>query len=299
MQWVRAAPLSGTVGATSSAARLPARVVLVPAAVSEQLGGQNARCTLTPAGRFDFGLVPSGDYALTVNAGPAGWIHQPVQVESEAVHLDLQLQPPFTVSGRIEFRSTGRAEVPGDAAHVTVRLAPERLQAGSTMPTAQAGPDGSFTLRGVPGGTYRLRASSSAGWTQATGRLGEVDTLDVPVTVAGDRDDGLVVMVDQETAVLAQVTDNEGRPVSEGRVVIFPADRSQWIPGSRSVRVIRLSPTGTASVSGLPAGRYLIAVIPDSDQQPVNIRRLQSLSTGATPFVLAEGDQRRVPLRIR
>jgi len=300
MLWVTAAPVSGTVSAQSGTVRPGARAVLVPAVQAAQLGGHTARwATLTPAGRFEFGHVPSGPYQLTVNAGSSGWVRRDVMVGLDAIQLELELQRPFIVSGRIEFRMTGRAESPGNPAEVTVRLMPERLQAGSVVATATAGADGSFTLRGVPGGRYRLQATSSGGWVQSAGFLDDTDTLDVASAVTGDRDEGRVVMVDQETAVLAVVTDAEGRPVTEGRVAIFSADRRRWVSGSRSVRVIRLSPTGTVSATGLPAGPYLIAVVPSDDQAPVNNRRLESFEERATPFLLAEGEQKRIPLRIQ
>ena len=300
MQWAPALLVAGVVAAAAGPPPFNLRAVLLPADPADHVGGQNVRwASVGPDGRFEFRRVPVGEYELAINGGPNGWARRRVQASSGLGELSIELQAPFTIDGRIEFRSTGRAAQPGDPMQVTIRLMPERLQAGATVPTAHANADGSFVLRGTPGGRYRLQATTTEGWIQTSGMLGAMDTLDAAVAVASDRGDALVVMVDAETAVLGLVTSADDRPVTEGRVVVFSADRAHWRSGNRRVSVLRLTPNGTFSLSGLPAGEYFAAFIPAAVTGPVTNRTLDALTPDATPFLLAEGEQKRISVRVK
>ena len=70
----------------------------------------------------------------------------------------------------------------------------------------------------------------------------------------------------------------------------FPEDQKLWVPQSRFVQTTRPNQNGTFSIKGLPAGRYLAAVVPSLENRLQNDPALlEQLRPQAHSFSLAEG----------
>lgn len=137
-----------------------------------------------------------------------------------------------------------------------VNLAPQSGPMMSVVRGAPVRPDGSFTVPGVPPGSYSLVLRT--GGPMGPGRAGEVETAVVPVTVSGSDISGLTLT----TTKGARAT---GRIVLEGDPAgLSPADvRVSAVPVGDEVGVALGPPTGrvnddwTFELTGLLGTRVL------------------------------------------
>jgi len=108
-----------------------------------------------------------------------------------------------------------------------------------------------------------------------------------------------VVITARSTWVSGAVTDAAGKPAVDYVVVAFAEESDKWGFQSRYVALARPDQQGGFVFKQLPAGRYLAAALPyieDGEQSdPEFLERLRSV---ATPFTLAEGEQKALALKV-
>jgi hypothetical protein len=270
-------------------------------------------------GSFVFPNLSPGTYTLVARAakpttlpdGTSGppqflWTSTEIAVSAEPVTgLVLSLQPGMRVSGHVQFQRTRLA--PPDISSVRVLLQPvlaPGLVGIAPVPVSPAA-DGSFTFNGVTPGRYKLAAAfpglgRAAGWTLRSATVGDQDTLDVPVTIQPNQDvtDASVTFVDRVASVSGRVTDAAGRAAAGFTVVLFPDDPSLWLAQARRIQAVRSSADGAFTISSLPAGEYVVAVIDDVEPgewyDPAFLQRL--LPTG-TKLAIGEAQQKTLDLR--
>src|SRR5262249_6999012 len=147
-----------------------------------------------------------------------------------------------------------------DLTHAIVRAtaAPSSQQpyGDSSQVQAPIGPDGRFTIGGVPPGRYILRTDYSLRSAIASGQ----DTLDFPLEFTGDRDvtDAILTVTDQLSQLNGTLTDAMGKPANDYTIIVTSTDSRYWIPGSRRIRTVRPNTDGNFSIQGLPCGSYQI-----------------------------------------
>ena len=172
---------------------------------------------------------------------------------------------------------------------------------------ASAAADGSFVMQSVPPGRYRVQpsiiggaAAGFSGWRLHSVMSGDRDVADLPFDLASGADlSGLVVtFTNKRTEVTGSVRDSRGEPVNEYVAVVFTEDRQQWTPQSRAIAAARSDREGGFTIAGLPAGRYLAAVVdtlePTAEHDP---ELLDRLSSTAVPLTLQEGERKTLALR--
>ena len=82
-------------------------------------------------------------------------------------------------------------------------------------------------------------------------------------------------------------------------MIVFPAARSLWTPGSRRVQAVRPGTDGAFAVTPLPAGEYLMAAVTDVEPGQWNDPSfLDQLAAAAVRVVVTDGQQTRQDLRI-
>jgi hypothetical protein len=149
-------------------------------------------------------------------------------------------------------------------------------------------------ITGLLPGQYIIAASitmTTLGGTRLKSVIcGGQDHTYVPIdlTNGGDVTDCVVTFTDKTTLVTGMVHDSQGRPLSDGTVIVFPAERDQWMPlgfGPTRFKGLRLDSDGRFSIETLPAGDYLvIAVTPDQGARWLEPGFLAKAAPQATRF---------------
>ena len=255
-------------------------------------------------GSFDLPDIPPGEYVVTVR--PIG-----ADADAENARADVTVSGD-DVTGLVLVGTRGASvrgtittetgdPLPLPASQVTVRLLPAR--GGATIPIAVQ-PNFTFEMRSVSG-SYRLTSElvGSVGlWALKAIRWQGEDitnrTLDLD---GGDVVDQVEIVLSDRWATLSGVLrDEQGIPIGDAPLVLFPADEALWIPGTRYIRGMRTDYEGRYGVSWLLAGEYLLAAPPAMAEEPWNDPRfLRSLVDRAARLTLTEEDDRILDLRVR
>lgn len=319
---LRATTIRGTI-ATPLDPGVTAQLWLQSDDASVQLqGGQSG---LDEKGNFVFSVVPPGSYtvfAQTVVAPQSiTWIDgeaQPsrknpplsdaqkmwgkarVTVAGEPnVTMSLNLQPSRSISGTVVFEMQERPDLTTRKVTVTVAAAPSPQQIWIEHKAA-VGPDGRFTIAGVPAGRYTFRIDAGGYLKSAT--IAGQDTLDGGLDFTGDRDvtDAVLTLTDQMGEVTGTLTNSAGKPAMDYTIIIAPTDSRFWTPQSRRIRSARPAINGDYEFEGLPAGSYGISVVTDLEEGALNDPEfLRAISQTALPVLLADKGRITQALRVK
>jgi hypothetical protein len=211
-------------------------------------------------GSFELREVPHGDYMLRGTVARAGSASMEITVDGDLDDLLLTPRSGSTVSG-VVVTDSGEPP-PFKASGMRLRLlTPEPDKVLPTVRVPAINEDWTFTLSSV-GGPFFFRLSNfPAEWMLDSVRLGDDDFTDVPYNVPTGQKQiaGLRIVITKDVGKIdGTVLDAQREPTSDAIVVVFSEDDSDWLYGSRFVRSARPTATGTYSISGLPAGDYLV-----------------------------------------
>lgn len=144
----------------------------------------------------------------------------------------------------------------------SVMLTPVERQPGWTPYTAGTGEDGSFAMKDIEPGRYRLSVMRN-GYVRleygarGPGRPGATLNLN-----RGQRLTDVNFALLKQSVITGRVVDEDGEPVSRASVY---ASRYSWIQGRKVLRPYGFSQTddrGIYRIHDLPAGKYLVAASP-------------------------------------
>jgi hypothetical protein len=268
-------------------------------------------------GTFEVSGLAPGQYVLSVRPNSA---REDADVEVARVRLTVSGEDidnvilvgsrGATLRGRIVTDEGSAAPIRPSA--VAVRVEPPADDRGAFMPFMRPQPvadDYSFEIKGLFGrGRVEALMMLDAGVTPAEGRgwstksvfwRGDDITGQYIDLEPGAVLEGIEIVLSRRFAELSgTVTDDRGRPVAEGWLVLFPADENRWTT-PRYVRPIRTTPDGTFKATALLAGEYLIAstgtLEPGQWQDP---ELLRSLVERATRVTIRDGEPTTQNLRI-
>jgi hypothetical protein len=295
-------PLGGAVvmiRARGSAGMGPVRMML------GNVGGNQVRAD----GTFQLTNVPPGEYVLDVQQRPTNirnaqdvdlaqleFASMPVSVSGGDIDgLTIMTTPGVTVSGRVTYQGQGAPKPTGQvtATPPSGGMAPIGAMINArVLGGGRVNNDGTFELRGLAGPQVIRLQGSPVGWGLKSITLDGADITDTAYDFKpGATMTGLVItLTDRLTELTGSVRDARGQPVADYVLVAFPEDQKLWVPQSRFVQTTRPNQNGTFSIKGLPAGRYLAAVVPSLENGLQNDPALlQQLRTQAQSFSLAEG----------
>ena len=271
-------------------------------------------------GRFDgdsfvVDNVPYGEYSLevrssrftdvTAQSSPLleWWARVPVRVDAATVEVgDVPPQPALVMSGVVTSPAAKTAE---DWSRSGVQLlSPDEDEpCGRIRARNSVAAGGEFLLKTMPG-EFRLCAwpHKRVGFGEAT-LIGK-DIVDLPFTVRGDVG-GLQVVHPVEPARLRGIVrGRDGRPVREGWVVVFPADRRYWahaVAEGGRFAAARVSVAGAFEINTLLPAEYFVAAVDDLsiDGWPME-SWLASAAKGAVRATLGRSQTRTLsPVRLR
>ena len=123
--------------------------------------------------------------------------------------------------------------------------------------------------------------------------LGDRDLLDGLLEVGTEPISGVVLtFTDRRTELAGSLQSAAGIPAPEYSLVLFPADRSRWQPGSLRIKSTRPGSDGQFSLTNVPGGDYLLGVL--TDFEPGDLERmdfLTELATTAVRVTLRDGER--------
>jgi hypothetical protein len=269
-------------------------------------------------GGFQFG--PRGGGPGTI--AQVLWASTDVTVAGQNLpNVVLNLQPGMAVSGTVAFQSSSLAP-PTDLTRVRVTIQARGSSSADVggIPPGQVDATGHFTITGVPPGHYVLQGSAPAGGGGAGGRggaaaqtttgggwalksaiVGGRDVLDFPLEVQPNNDvaGAVLTFTDQTQQLSGMLQDPSGRPTSDYTIIIFPADKSYWLPQSRRIQSTRPGTDGTYTIRGIPPGDYRVIAVTDVDTgEWYDPDFLGQLIGAAIPISLSEGEQKVQDLRV-
>jgi hypothetical protein len=128
-----------------------------------------------------------------------------------------------------------------------------------------------------------------------------VETIDDGITIAPGESisNTLLRFTDRTSAIEGTLQDPGGRPAPDYFVIVFAAQETGWAPPSRRIAMTRPATDGTFSVTGLPAGDYLIAAVTDVDQgEWMDPSFLKTIVPASLKLSIAEGETKRQDIRL-
>ncbi len=300
------------------------------------------------AGAFTVRGLPPGDYrvvarlaertqgampeaallmAMAMGGGAAGGnassATENVTVQGRDVAgLTLRLRPGVTVSGSVRYE--GSAPPPSGPGLNTLMLLPDGGPDAAQNPAnpltmmrrflpVAAGADGTFTVRGVTPGRYRLVEldfarltgqmgfTPTAGWSLKSAILDGRDVADgsFEVTQGGDVTGVVVTYTDSAAELSGTVLDRADRGTGAFPIVIFSTNREHWTPMSRRVQLVRPATDGRFLATGLAAGEYYVCAVTEIDQNALyDPAFLELLIPGSFTITLADGEKKRQDVKL-
>ena len=217
--------------------------------------------------------------------------------EADVDDVALVAQRYLTIRGRVLFAEASKA--PGV---VSIVAEPANGDPGlglSVARTSRDDPTGTFELAGLKPGFYSLRVTPPDGWLLEAVSCGTPVCRGASVDISTQEIDSISIRLnDKQTQFIGLVRDQAGRPVVEVAIVLFPSEREQWRGYGftpHRIRAVRVTEQGSAQISGMPAGRYLAAVVPLADikawQRP---DYLDELSKRAVSVTIQWGNETRI-----
>lgn len=281
-----------------------------------------------PQGRFVMPGLPPGTYTIegrlsAPDQSLALYARAEVSVFGDDRTVNLTMQPAMSLAGRVVFEGAtskpmdvtkGRVSLAATAAAISVNpgfsasmmaVSPGFVTTSPGSPTPSA--TGDFTLTGVVPGRYRLAVtfpipSIESGWWLKSATINGQESLDVPVEIRpGDMvTNATITMTDRPTEIFGTITDGANRAAPEYFIILFPADHTYWIVGSRRIQQTRPSSDGSFSFKNVPTGEYRLAAVTDVQQgEWFDPAFLTELVAASVPVALGESGRFRQDLRIR
>ena len=276
--------------------------------------------SMDPQGRFTIRDVVPGEYILVVRPGgmnfgeppgvtpspappsPAPQEHAivPLSVGADIENLVVVTQPGVTVAGQVVFAD---GDPGGKAESLRVSAQPgNRMQMFGPPPTATVDAQNRFTLTGLFGPQLIRVLVTSRTWALQAIMLGATDITETPVEFRKEHSGHLQIVLTTRTATIeGTVTGDDGVPIDQIAILVFPEDKASWRFGSPRVRTGMSLKEGRFSVTGLVAGRYFAIAMPPRDMMmtpDMSPEYFEGLAKDATRVVVAEDERRVVDLRV-
>jgi hypothetical protein len=267
-------------------------------------------------GPFRFTNVAPGRYVVLartqIGAQPVLWARAEIDANGGDVGgVTLALQPALRLTGQIVFEATTLAP-PADLTTVQVLLTDATPRSGGAGRGRGSGPQsgsttdarGRFEIRDVLPGTYLITTSfpsDPAGWWLRSAVLNGRDLLDLPLAVDPSTPlaDAVLTFSDRHATLSGTLEVPAGRAASEFHIVVFPEDRSFWLPRARRIRSARPGTDGTYVLRDLPPGAYRLAALTDlSPDDLLDASFFTSILPASIRVSIADGEQKVQSLRV-
>jgi hypothetical protein len=218
-----------------------------------------------PMGLYAFPRVPSGPYVLAASLGGGAALGRLVNLEVRDADIEqnVELQPFLTVAGRVQAPSPGA---------LAVRLRFDYPIPNSPQLNVVPAADGSFTLRNVPPGDYRLYvapillpqtlASPSVPVALQNAyvksmRFGDADLLNSRLRLDRPPEQGIEIQIATDSGSLQGRVVGKGQGVPAATVVLMPEVERRVFRGDL-FKVTASDESGQFLIEGVPPGDYRV-----------------------------------------
>jgi hypothetical protein len=267
--------------------------------------------------------VPTGDALVFAGAagaappqtGPGAEIDymayaaQPVAVGTDGAHdVVVPLRKGVPLSGRVSFDGTASPPAPAAVNSMLVLLQTLAIDytKAATRDQTVVNPDGTFRFtRGILPGRYFFNSTLVAGWNSVKSiSLHGADITDLPIEIS-DTDPGelSIVFTNTPMATLDGAPAGAAGPArarEDRTALIFPSDTRFWVDpgaGARRFRAVTIANDGTFPPIPLPAGEYVVAIVPDARATDWQDRsQLDALARGAQRVTITDGQHQTVSI---
>jgi|HubBroStandDraft_3_1064219.scaffolds.fasta_scaffold08454_3 protocatechuate 3,4-dioxygenase beta subunit len=260
-------------------------------------------------GSFEIRAVPPGRYYLAMKSSaenvPQTTFVGTVEVsDSDLEILRIAPVPVSSVRGRVRLEGTEKNEWPGFA----VALASDETDSdlwrhfggGASSFDASVNRDGSFEIRNVPAGSYRVSAWAAANFARdsfvQSVHLGGADVTNSTFNVSGGNYSLEIVMNAQAAAIQGAVMDAKDQPVAGATVIAVPdaARRGR----SDTYGSDRADQQGRFSLHGLAPGEYEVIAVEYLEDDYRDPELLKKYLGSGLAVRLEKGDHKAISLKV-
>ena len=213
--------------------------------------------------------------------------------------VTIALQPSRSVSGVVVFETDSRPDFIKERWEVSASSAMSVGYYPLDTPRAIVGPDGRFTLKGVPPGHYEFRVSGQA---HKSSIVSGQDTLDFPLEFTGDRDvtGAVLTITDRCNELFGTLTDSSGQPATDYTIIVAASDPRFWREGSRRIKVTEPDLWGRYYFRDLPPGSYQLSVVNDLEPwKQYDPEFLRTIAITSVPITIGDGAKVTQNLRVK
>jgi hypothetical protein len=261
--------ISGHIYLTNTGGGMP-----VPNATVTLSGASSATTTTDATGAYSFSGLLNGSYTVTpsiVSSGVSAWFlpgSQSLTMSGGNLTADFQADIGFSVSGTVSYSGskTGR-----------VYLVLSGGNNGAANGVSIAGPTGSFTIRGVPPGSYTLTAFMDVLGLGNPNASDPVNSATIPLSVSSSPVTGVnVVLVDPSPVTLTAAPSFQGIvPFNGGALVNYAPLMSSGVETATSYDLQWSTTSSFTTVAGT------LSFTAQSDKNPMCFT---SGMTDGTPY---------------
>jgi hypothetical protein len=216
--------------------------------------------------------------------------------------VTLALAEGTKVSGRIEFSGATPAPQAAQLRNMSVTLTPAD---GRTLPSSQnfstadrVDQDAQFKTFGYPPGKYLVSVTNGPAanrWLLKSVTAGGRDVIDEGIDLKdSDVGDVVITYTDKIGSLTGNVRTPAGALSATATAIAFPADYQTWIANGMNAQRSRTAVAtkkGVFTMTGLPAGEYLLVAFDDTDLgDPRDPAFVEAVARVATRVTLGDAD---------
>jgi hypothetical protein len=219
----------------------------------------------------------------------------------------------MALAGQLVFDGTSVAPALAGR-RIPLRVLTPGVSATTGPQVSETKADGSFVIARLAPGRYVLggplffgASADSMIWSPESVIVDGRDVTDLPIEVTSEAPPKNVVVTysDRVQQLSGRLQQPTGAAATDYTVVLFPEDKSYWLPGSRRILTVRPGTDGRFTFAGagplaVPPGRYLLAAVTDiSRDEQFDPSFLSALVPTAAALTIQAGESKTQDLTIK